>query len=176
MISAGHTASGAVLADDFNYPYIYIYVCVCVYIYIHTYVYTYIYIHIHIYIYIHICHTLHSLTTIGFMPIASRQSSGHIGHIYIYISVTSECEVMGCIFIAVFFLLFKRYRECIVNVTVKGAVNTHTGLCVFCFVVILLAIDFCALLSNTLGNSYDCPSASGINLKDMVKSTTAKPC
>ena len=25
-------------------------------------------------------HTLHSLTTIGFMPIASRQSSGHIGN------------------------------------------------------------------------------------------------
>ena len=42
-------------------------------------------IYIYIYIYMGASHTLHSLTAIGFMPIANRQLSGHLGNpIYSY--------------------------------------------------------------------------------------------
>ena len=47
------------------------------YIY-YTCIYIYINIYIYIYIYMGASHTSHSLTTIGFMPIASRKSSGYI--------------------------------------------------------------------------------------------------
>ena len=56
------------------------------------------YIYIYIYIYMGASHTLHSLTTIGFMPIASRQSSGHIGNPVRkckMFTLSTGCVVMG---------------------------------------------------------------------------------
>ena len=69
-----------------------------IYIYIYTYIYTYIYIYIYIYTHMGASHTLHSLTTIGFMPIASRQSSGHIGNPVRkckMFTLSTGCVVMG---------------------------------------------------------------------------------